>query len=165
MTDFIKNMKNSYTEQIALLEQKLQESQLKTQEISEALECQTYLYNKQAKELTCQSPGSSISRPLCRQKTSPSIDSFNLKSVETLKKLFEKQDLDVSQVAMIGIELNEEDPSNFFSRILELKQERDTLYLAAQKYEDLIQELKSELLEDDEFQLLNRVISLKKGKI
>lgn len=167
ITDYVKNMKSSYTQQISELKSSLSSSEKTIEQLSQALECQTYLYNKQEKQhKSLQSPFSPSPSPsshrLSRQKTSPSLDTVDLKSIETLRKLFDQHSFEPNLVAMIGIELNEEDPENFLSQINQIKQERDTYYLAAQKYEDLINELKSELQEDDEFQILKKVMDLNK---
>ena len=167
ITDYVKNMKSSHTQQISELKSALSASEKNVLQLSQALECQTYLYNKQEKERkSLQNPFSPSASPsshrLSRQKTSPSLDAVDLKSIETLRKLFDQHSFEPNLVAMIGIELNEEDPENFLGQISQIKQERDTYYLAAQKYEDLINELKSELNEEDEFQILRLVMALNK---
>ena len=98
---------------------------------------------------------------LTRQNTSPAVAWTQFKSVDALKKLFENQDFDPEVMVKIGVELDEEDPNKFVERIMEIKRDRDSLYLAAEKYEDLILELKEELEEENENQLLACVIKLK----
>lgn len=157
---YIESIKNSYKDTISDLTSKLNESSIKVKDLSEALTCQQYLYNDLEKKW--KSNYHPQIRPMHRRHSSSENDKVSLKSFETLKKLFESQTFDINIVAMIGVELDEEDPKNFYDKILEMKKERDSYYMAAQKYEDLIIELKEALNEEDEFNLLSQVVNLKK---
>lgn len=163
MTTYIENLVSSHKATIIDLNNKLDESFKKIENLSEALNCQQYLYNDLEKKM--KSDQIVGIRPMHRHHTSSNIDKNVLKSIETMKKLFETQNFDTNVIAMIGVELDEEDPQKFYEKIIEVKKERDRNYLAVQKYEDLILELKEELDEENEFNLLAQVVNLKKSKI
>jgi hypothetical protein len=161
ISDFLSQSQNEYTSQLNSLKHELSTALEKNEELTRLLSCQHYLYSNFDKQRNSfPSPGMTT-RVLTRQNTSPAVAGTQFKTVEAFKKLFESQDFDPDIMIKIGIELDEEDPSKFIDRIAEIKRDRDSLYLAAEKYEDLINELKEELEEDNENQLLACVIRLK----
>ncbi|OMJ84163.1 hypothetical protein SteCoe_14789 [Stentor coeruleus] len=163
ISDYINSLKESYESTISNLKAQANESKKKINELEESIHLQQYLYNKLQSEKNSIIPFNRI-RKLNRQKTSP-VGSYTsqLKSIEALKKIFDTKKLDFNIAAIIGIELDESDPEKFIDRIIELKKERDTYYLASEKAEDLINELKDVLNEENENNLLNCVVKLKEN--
>lgn len=143
------------------MQQKLKNSEKKIEELTQAVNYQQYLctkLEKDRKSLTNSKPGS---RVLTRQNTSPALSTDHLKSLSALQKLCENHKIDLNLIALIGVELDEDDPSKFLDRIIEIKRERDSSYMISEKYEDLLNELKEELDEQDEYNLLACVVNLK----
>lgn len=161
ISDYLAQAQTDYVSQIEDLKQQLNEALQEKEELSRLVKGQHYLYNNIDKQRNSINGSGFTSRVLTRQNTSPAVAWTQFKSVDTLKKLFENQDFDPDVMVKIGIELDEEDPNKFVERIMEIKRDRDSLYLAAEKYEDLIIELKEELEEENENQLLACVIKLK----
>lgn len=154
-------MKSNYLSEISELTQKLQTSEKKVEELTQAVNYQHYLYTKLEKEKKNMPTSKSGSRVLTRQNTSPAVSGTQLKSISALQKLIETQKFDLNIIPLIGFELDEDDPSKFLDRIIEIKRDRDSSYVISEKYEDLLNELKEELAEDDEYNLLACVVNLK----
>lgn len=154
------SLKDSNTSTIANLSEKISYLEKVEKKQNETIEFQQYIYNKLQSDYKAKGFLSQDSPKLMRQNTSPSFS--NQKSLQRLKKLFENKTFDSSIAAMIGVELDEEDPEKFLDQIMNLKQQRDSQYVISQKYEDLISELKDALNEEDEYNLLKIVVSMQK---
>lgn len=161
ISEYINSLKESYESTIANMKIQIDQSKKKISELEESVHLQQYLYNKLQSEKTYIEPFNRV-RKFNRQKTSPAgSDPSQLKSIEALKKIFDTKKLEFGIAAVIGIELDESDPEKFIDRIIEIKKERDTYYVASEKAEDLINELKEVLNEENENNLLNCVVKLK----
>ncbi|OMJ70918.1 hypothetical protein SteCoe_31005 [Stentor coeruleus] len=161
ISDYINSLKESYEKAMSSLKTQIDQLKKKIIEHEQTIHLQQYLYNKLQSEKTIIEPSNKF-RKFNRQKTSPAgSDSSQLKSIEALKKIFDTKTLDFNIAAIIGIELDESDPEKFVDRIVELKKERDTYYVASERSEDLINELKEVLNEENENNLLNCVVKLK----
>lgn len=161
ISNYVNSIKDSYGQTISNLQNQLDESNKKNQELEEAFEVQQYLYNKLQSESKNRNTMNAGSRVLSRQNTSPiNLDVNKGITFEAVKKLIGTKEFEENVAAVIGIELDESEPERFLDKIIELKKERDAYYVASERAEDLINELKDVLDEENENNLLNCVVKL-----
>jgi uncharacterized protein (UPF0305 family) len=164
--DTINNLSSKLTlstSQVEDLSSKLSASKSTIQELSQALNFQKEENERITEERKSPTPYSMKQlRKNFRQQTLPSCTTVHKsKKLENLKKQFKNKALPSEVFALIGAELDEEDPHKFIEKIIEIKKQSDMYYMTAEHLEDLLEELKDALDEENPNNLLNRVVKLR----
>ena len=162
ISDYVNSIKNSNADTVNDLNTKILKLQTTEKDLQQVIECQQYLHDKLLNKINHKNNHNENAKKISRDNSLSTINKIDLQSIGKLQKIFEANSFDPNLGVMIGIELEEDNPGNFLEKINQLKTQREFYHATADKFEGIVNDIKAELKEKDESNLMKLICRLKK---